>query len=390
MTFFTHPTEVDLAIADRIQAASWQQGQSFAIPIIQRHVYHHRVCLDTILPWVQAEYGLSADPWHAGAEMPGVWSLVDGAAIVLGQKKLVLLPNQTLDTSELRIPQEWVDIPSWAADYFVAVQVNPDQPSLRLWGYTTHEQVKQVGVYDPDDRTYCLDADDLVADLSLLWVTQQRYPNAVTQSAIAPLASIPAIQAENLLQRLANPDLLAPRLELPFVLWGALLEQPNLRQRLCQGRLNLSSNPNRVNLRQWLQSVFDPAWQAIEALVNADPQLAFNIRQTTDANDALIRRVQPIQVITSTVDQPVMLVVSIEAEPDDRMGIQIQLYAATGDLPANLEFTMRSSADSVIQSVQTRDQDDSIQLRRFKCAVGAQFAIQIRLDDFYFSEVFVG
>jgi len=27
------------------------------------------------------------------------------------------------------VPQEWVDIPEWAADYYLAVQVNPDSGS---------------------------------------------------------------------------------------------------------------------------------------------------------------------------------------------------------------------------------------------------------------------
>ncbi len=389
MTWSPLPTEICLAIPDAIQTTSWQQGQSLTMPGSQRHVYLNRVCLDTVLPWLQAEYVPSAAPWQPVATMAAMWSMVDGVAIALGDKRLVLLPNQTLDTSELRIPQEWVDLPGWAADYFLAVQVQPDQAELRLWGYTTHAQVKQWGRYDADDRTYSIDADDLITDVSLLWVTQARYPNAVTQGTITPLAPVPETQAENLLQRLANSDIVMPRAEIPFALWGALLAQPQWRQRLCELRSQPDRSANVVNLSQWWQSIFDPAWQAIESLVNVDPQLALNLRQAPAVGDRLVRRAQPIQVVTPTVDRAVMLVLALEAEPDERIGIQVQVYGIGGDLPANLELTLRSRANTIIQTVQTRAQDDRIQLRRFKCSTGTQFAIQIGLDDFFFRATFV-
>ncbi len=393
MTFINHPTDLYLAIPDAVQTESWQQGQLFSMPSLQRRIYLNQVCLDTILPWLKTEYVPQARSGHSAIELPGIWSLVDGVAIELGQKRLVLLPTQTLDTSEFRIPKEWVDIPSLAADYFIAVQVNPDEPSLRLWGYTTHEQVKQLGTVDTDDRTYSVDADDLIVDLGLLWVTQKRYPNAVTQAVIAPLTSVPAVQAENLLQRLSHPDLLMPRLEIPFELWAALFTQPRWRQRLEESRINSRAITRTVNLSQWWQSIVDPAWQSIESLLSTNPQLAFNLRETPASNTSLLRRAKPIQVTSMTedaiVDQQVMLVITLEAESDGRMGIQIQLYGIMGDLPMNLELTLRSSTDTVIQSVQTREQDDCIQLRRFRCAVGTQFLIQIEFTDFCYQEPFV-
>ena len=35
----------------------------------------------------------------------------------------MLIPSEAIDDSELEVPQEWVDIPSWAADYYLAVQI---------------------------------------------------------------------------------------------------------------------------------------------------------------------------------------------------------------------------------------------------------------------------
>jgi len=40
------------------------------------------------------------------------------------------------------VPQEWVDIPEWAADYYLAVQVNPDSgdPDLGIHNPSATEE----------------------------------------------------------------------------------------------------------------------------------------------------------------------------------------------------------------------------------------------------------
>jgi len=50
--------------------------------------------------------------------------------IVWGTTRLEL-PER--DLTKRMVPQEWVDIPEWAADYYLAVQVNPDSGWLRIW-----------------------------------------------------------------------------------------------------------------------------------------------------------------------------------------------------------------------------------------------------------------
>jgi len=49
-------------------------------------------------------------------------------------------------------------------------------PVGSIWGYTTHLQLKSDGHYDHGDRTYCLDEDDLIDDLNILWVARQLCP----------------------------------------------------------------------------------------------------------------------------------------------------------------------------------------------------------------------
>jgi len=79
------------------------------------------------------------------------------------------------------------------------------------------------------------------------WATDAR----LRRSSIIPLPILPQVQAQNLISRLANPDIVRPRLHIPFQLWGALIEHGGWRQSLYQQRLGL---PGQWSILQWLES----------------------------------------------------------------------------------------------------------------------------------------
>ena len=66
-----------------------------------------------------------------------------------------MIPTEALDISELRVPQEWVDIPNWSADYYAAVQVNVEEGYIRIWGYTSQVNLKEKATYDANEKAYC-------------------------------------------------------------------------------------------------------------------------------------------------------------------------------------------------------------------------------------------
>lgn len=256
---FADPTQLWLEFSTT--QTQWQP--QFSTPSSCWNAYLNRICLDAVLPWLR-EYAPQTLVWPNSTALPSFWELVNGTAIVMGTTRLVLIPSETIDLS-LRVPQEWVDIPGWAADYYLAVQVNPDQGWLRIWGYTTHQQLKTSGSYDPGDRTYCLEEDGLIQDLNVLWVAPQLCPEEPTRGAIAPLPALPLVPAKNLLQRLGNSAISAPRLAVPFELWGALLQHGGWRQRLSEQRQGLP----QWSILQWLQTgVSDFAqqigWQRVD------------------------------------------------------------------------------------------------------------------------------
>lgn len=243
--------QVCLEIPQTAQDEAWRQSQSFSTASSQWNAYLNQICLNAILPWLQDEYSPQAAAWPNAAVLPSFWEVVNGTAIALDAARFAVIPIETIDLSELRVPQEWVDIPGWAADYYLAAQVNPDERWVRIAGYCTHQQLKADGSYDASDRTYYLDEDNLTKDLNVLWVARQLCPDEPTKSAISPLPALPLAQAENLLQRLGNSDVVTPRLAVPFELWGALLEHGAWRQRLYQLRLGL---PEQWSVLQWISS----------------------------------------------------------------------------------------------------------------------------------------
>ncbi|MEH2294105.1 DUF1822 family protein [Nostoc sp.] len=268
----TNPTHLCLEISETEQTKIWQQSQAFSTSSRRWIAYLNRLSLNTFLPWLRSEYAPNATPFPHLAALPSIWEVANGTGISLGDTRLVLIPTEAVDLSELRVPQEWVDIPSWTVDYYVAVQVNLEEGYIRIWGYTTHEQLKNRGTYDASDRAYCLDGEDLIFNLNILWMAHQICPEEVTRLETAPLPALETAQAQNLLQRLGNPGVILPRLAVPFSTWGALLEHGGWRQRLYEQR---QGQQQQWSITQWLQTgVSDFAQKFGWASIESQPSLA--------------------------------------------------------------------------------------------------------------------
>jgi hypothetical protein len=209
----------------------------------------NQISVATLLPWIQEEQ--AAQVWPSVAALPSFWEVVNGTAIECEDLRLVLMPTIEIDLAELRVPQEWVDIPSWSADYYVAVQISPTAGWLKVWGYTTHHQLKTNGVYDVSDRSYSLDEADLIQDFNVLWVAHQLCSAEPLRAEVVSVPALQLSQAENLLERLGNPTVIFPRLAVPFQLWAALLEHGGWRQRLYERRQGVS---NPWSVPQWLRT----------------------------------------------------------------------------------------------------------------------------------------
>jgi Protein of unknown function (DUF1822) len=368
MTLLDVSTQPLLSIPASIQTAAWQNRSSLAPA--WWNTYLNQVCLQTLLPWLQSEFDSSARVGLSHQET--AWQLVNGTAINLGSQRLILIPSRTIDTSEFQVPQEWVDLPSWAGDFYLAIQVNPDDASLLVWGYATHDQLKTQGTYDDRDRTYTLDTHQLIRDFDTLKFCPQE------RAKIAPLPNLAPTQATQLVQRLTRPDLLQPRLEIPFQLWGALLEQH-------LGRFNKTAI---AHLSQWVQNAVDESWQTLESLLNQDSAIAYQFRTAAELEAPTIT--QRIKVL-DLAEQTVWLFVGIESDSDDRLSIRVQLRSSESGatLPAGLKLELLSNSGDVVQAITARDRDNGIQLKRFRCPLGTEFSLQISSGFITLTEDFV-
>jgi len=246
-----NPTNLWLEIPESQQNKIWQGSQAFSTDNRRWMAYLNSLSLKVFLPWLQEEYARDGKVFPSSAALPSIWEVTNGTGISFNGQKMVLIPTEALDLSELRVPQEWVDIPNWSADYYVAVQVNVESGYIRIWGYTSQAHLKNMGTYDASDRAYCLDTEHLISNLSVLWISRQVCPEEVTKNETVALPELSTTQAENLLNRLGNPELINPRQAIPFTMWGALISHGGWRQRLYEQRQGMQK---QWSIRQWMQT----------------------------------------------------------------------------------------------------------------------------------------
>lgn len=246
------PAHLVLELSQSDLELAWTSNRAAANPMSRWQTHLDRVVLEAILSWLRSEAeGISVEPSMNKATRENLWELIGGTSLVYGDTKLVLIASETADLSEFRVVREWVDIPALAADYYLAVQVNIDEGYLIIWGYTTHEKLKNEGVYNYSDRTYSLTEEQMIADLNVLWVARELCPDEPTQAEIAAIPEISTAQAENLVRRLSDRNLLLPRLAVPFEIWAALLQNPDWCQSLAAKRRGEITS---VSVVQWLQN----------------------------------------------------------------------------------------------------------------------------------------
>lgn len=396
MTFlYAEPKEWWLEITPSQQAEFWSQSQQHVTPSSKWNAYVNRVCLYTVLKLIQVDSAPSANIWLGADKMPAVWDIVNGSAITIGTTKLVIIPTEAIDDGELEVPQEWVDIPSWVGDYYIVVQLRPEGDILRVWGYTTHQELKNHGDYDPDDRTYCIDVENLNCDMNSLWVRCELYPDALTRASVSLLPELSVTQAENLIERLGDAAVTFPRLSVPFVTWAGLIENENWRQSLYDKRLRMTY-PQLTRLGDWLRGSFDNIWQNIEDTLSEQQVAAGwrsrNTQNLTSQNQNPvfdINRVKILDFASVSGSERVALLIGISSINDTEVTIGVEIRP-TGNaiyLPNEVQVRLLDeNGDEVGQAGAGVTQTIQFQ---FGGQQGERFGIEVACGDKVITENFV-
>jgi Protein of unknown function (DUF1822) len=372
-TTYFDATDSTHSIASPRRTAAWQHSRRQGNAWAQWNAYLNQICLDGCLHFLQAEW-LQSELSGAVAGMNDrvadrAWGLVNGSVITVGDKRIAIVPSEVVDQSELEVPQEWIDLPSWAADYYLAVYLMPDMQTLHIAGYATHQQVKQQGQLNHDSRSYHLDMEVLTPDLNLLKLSLDRYSTAQTRAAIAPVATINETQAANLIQRLGSPTELLPRLEVPFATWAALLDNPTWHEQLYAQRQSENSSSVVTRLSSWLQGQFDRTWQSAESLL-APQQFAVSTR--SDASETIAPTVNRVKMIPVGEGQVGLLVNLFPlSETEVRIDLQIHPIGDSIHLPGETQLRLLSQ--------------DGTEIAQAKAAVTETIRLQFRAN---YGEVF--
>jgi Protein of unknown function (DUF1822) len=366
-------TDCTLQIPQNRQADIWQQSRSFPTAWGRWNAYLNQLCLETCLDWLKAEYLPTV---RAGIE-PALWDVVNGSIVTVDRVRIALIPTEAVDRSQLEVPQEWVDIPNWAADYYVGVQIAPDCCELTIYGYATHQQLKTYGTYDSADRTYCLDVDDLIPDLNALWLSYPHYTTNQTRASLPVLAPLDPIPAARLIERLGNSAQIMPRLAVPFPTWAALLANPQWQQQLCQQRQSANSTPVVTQLNRWLQGQIDEIWQSIDRVL-LPQQVAMAIRSVASPDRLPIDAANVDRAKVFNLDhRQIALVVGISPVSDTESRISLQVHPAGGEayLPGAAKLRLLTTEGSEIGQASAAV-TETIQLQ-FRASAGEQFEIEI-------------
>jgi Protein of unknown function (DUF1822) len=366
-------TDSILPISPQQQAAIWQQSRALSTDWGRWNAYLNQLCLETCFTWLQTEHLPTV---KTGME-PALWEIVNGSILTVGDIRIALIPTEAIDRSEIEVAQEWVDVPSWAADYYVGVQISPDCQELTIYGYTTHQQLKHQGTYDAQDRTYCLDIDDLIPDLNALWLSYPRYTSSQTRSSLTTIPTLDPAQADRLIERLGNPAKIMPRLEVPFQTWAALLENPQWRQRLCQQRQMGNSTPVFTQLSSWFQGQIDDLWQSID-LVLLPQQVAIAVRSAASQTTVEIGAEDIYRAKVFNLDGgQIALLIGISPVSETESRITLQVHPARGAtcLPGETQLRLLTPDGDEIGKV-SAVVTETIQLQ-FRVSEGEQFEIEI-------------
>lgn len=370
-------SEEDLKIAQPIT-------QNYSNQTALNQAYLNRLCLNVFLPWIKNHLALEELP-KIEANLSSIWEVVNGVAIIIGTKRLVLIPSDAIDTEDFTVPQEWVDIPSWAADYYLPVQVDLENKYLRIWGFISRQTLKAKADYDPIYRVYYLEQDNVITNLDSLWVACNLC--ADEKGEVAPLPILLTTDAEALIKKLSQPSPYSPRLELTFEQWGALLNESHWLKQLSKRRQE-KAHSKAIALRPWLENKFDEAIQAGWLVVSNFGEI---VPCMSSPSLNTIKRAKLLNLQLQMRQQAIVLLVAVAPETDGKYGVLVQAHPSHSDryLPANLSLTLRSEAGKELQTSVARERDNFIQLLYFRCKPKTQFAIELGLEGVNIIETFI-
>lgn len=355
----------------------------------------NQICLQKTQAWL-TEIGIESKPTFSPAQMDSIWDVVNGCALTIGNRRLILIPSDKLDREELSVPQEWVDIPTWMGDYYLGVQIDLDERTMNIWGYTSHRTLRETGTFDRIDRTYSISSDFLIGNLDILWMAQLLDLQEIT--TVPPIPSLNINRTTSAIDRLSQPSPYSPRLNLDFNTWAAILSNNDLREHLHQRRLQVATletvTTPHLSLTDWLRSEFSQAvkqgWHLVDTIMGGEAVVIRHL-SVVRGGEMSIELDKLIDLQYQLGQISVVLLVGLKAQDDTHVTVSVQVYPALGTptLPPQLKLSYITDEGAELAAIISRDRDVQIQLPLFTSDIGTTFNIQLQLDGISQIEKFV-
>jgi hypothetical protein len=268
-------------------------------------------------------------------------------ALQVGEFKLRMIAVEHVLDEVVRIPKVAIQQPDLAAHFYVLLEVLEDQEQVMIRGFLRRDEMTICESPDPTlnenaDCPFSLASFDAEMNHLVLYIQQ-------LDPAFLPLPMAAAQETEAASQT-------------PF-------------------------NTTKTQLSRWLQGVIDEGWQTIEALINPEANLAWSTRNQPEK----VRGGKLINFGLQLNNKSTVLLITVIPESEGKIGVSAQVLPAAGEqvLPPQLKLTLLSSkSNKVLQEVESRQQDNYIQLKPFKGKPGTRFSIEVSLGEVKIRETF--
>jgi Protein of unknown function (DUF1822) len=153
-----------------------------------------------------------------------------------------------------------------------------------------------------------------------------------------------------------------------------------------------------VNLSQWFAGVVENGWQTVESIFSQPeyrPLYLFRSSESALINREngtmnAIRRGKVIDLGIQIANQPVILIVELIPQENQKTNVHLQLHSTGSQiyLQSGIILTVLDELGHVFLEVQSRSADNYIQLQ-FQGEIGECFSIRVGLDEASITEHFV-
>jgi hypothetical protein len=186
---------------------------------------------------------------------------------------------------------------------------------------------------------------------------------------------------------------------LPLSELRSLEELPEYLHQIQQQQVEAEKQPTStvtsdilpVNLSQWFKNLFEVGWQSLETVLGQEQvNLAFGLRSASSVSGKSVKRAKLIDLGLQLGSQAAVLLVAIAPDTEEKVGILVQVHPVRGEtyLPPNLRLALLSDSGETLQEVESRRQDNYIQLKPFRGKPGESFNLQVACGDVKMKEAF--